>query len=155
MDKDFTTIMGGCMQIDAAYASRDVLRAFGIPDEFVDRFLQVRAGPDALDGTADDPQMDQGMAFSLLGIGAAGTAPAPVPVPGKTGTTPQINGIQNLIVFKSPNPVFRIVSVGKAGDVTRSVQMVVQKQVTPVGVAGGVGAAITAGRPTVVSWKEL
>jgi hypothetical protein len=33
--------------------------------------------------------------------------------------------------------------------------MVVQKQVTPVGVAGGVGAAITAGRPTVVSWKEL
>src|SRR6187551_1507971 len=108
-DEDFTTIIGGCQQIDAAYASRDVLRAFGIPDDFVDRFLQVRAGPDALDGTADDPQMDQAMAFSLLGLGAAGGAPppAPVPVPGKS---PQASGIQSIIVFKSPNPVFRIVS---------------------------------------------
>jgi hypothetical protein len=145
-DKDFTTIIGGCQQIDAAYASRDVLRAFGIPDDFVDRFLQVRAGPDALDGTPDDPQMDQATALSLLGLGAAGAAP---------GKSPQANQIQNLIVFKSPNPVFRIVSVGKSGDVTRSVQMVVQKQVTPVGVAAGVGAAIAAGRPTVFSWKEL
>src|SRR6187551_1397721 len=108
-DEDFTTIIGGCQQIDAAYAPRDVLRAFGIPDDFVDRFLQVRAGPDALDGTADDPQMDQAMAFSLLGLGAAGGAPppAPVPVPGKS---PQASGIQSIIVFKSPNPVFRIVS---------------------------------------------
>jgi len=158
-DEDFTAIVGGCQQIDAAYASRDVLRAFGIPDAFVDRFLQARAGPDALDGTADDPQMDQGMAFSLLGIGAAGTAPAPAPapapVPGGTGATPQVTGIQNLIVFKSTNPIFRVVSVGKSGDVTRSVQMVVQKQVTAIGVAAGVGAAIAAGRPQVLSWKEL
>jgi hypothetical protein len=156
-DEDFTAIVGGCQQIDAAYASRDVLRAFGIQDAFVDRFLQARAGPDALDGTADDPQMDQGMAFSLLGIGAAGTAPAPAPapVPGGTGATPQVTGIQNLIVFKSTNPIFRVVSVGKSGDVTRSVQMVVQKQVTSVGVAAGVGTAIAAGRPQVLSWKEL
>src|SRR6266404_3004117 len=41
-DQDFTTVNGGCQQIDAAYASRDVLRAFGIPDDFVDRFLQAR-----------------------------------------------------------------------------------------------------------------
>ena len=152
-DEDFTAIIGGgCLQIDAAYASRDVLRAFGIPDAFVDRFLQARAGPDALDGTADDPQMDQSTAFSLLGIGAAGTAPAPVP--GGSGTTRQVTGIQNLIVFKSSN-LFRIVSVGKSGDVTRSVQMVVQKQVTPVGVAAGGGTAIAVGHPTVISWKEL
>ena len=129
-DEDFTTILVGCQQIDAAYASRDVLRAFGIPDEFVDRFLQARRGPDALDGTADDPQMDQSTAFSLLGLGT-----------GASGSG-QTNGIQ-LIVFKSPNPVFRIVSVGKSGDVTRSVQMVVLKQ------AAGVG------RPSVFSWKEL
>jgi hypothetical protein len=141
-DEDFTTIIGGCQQIDAAYASRDVLRAFGIPDEFVDRFLQARRGADALDGTADDPQMDQPTAFSLLGIGAPGTAPAPVPVSGK-GTTPQVNGIQGLIVFKNPNPVFRVVSVGKSGDVTRSVEMVVLKQQAGVG------------RPQVFSWKEL
>jgi hypothetical protein len=130
-----------------------VLRAFGIPDDFVDRFLQVRAGPDALDGTADDPQMDQATAFSLLGIAGAGTAPPPVP--GKAGAPPQGNGIQSLIVFKSPNPVFRIVSVGKSGEVTRSIQMVVQKQLTSVGAAVGVGAAVAAGKPQVFSWKEL
>jgi hypothetical protein len=141
-DEDFTTIIGGCQQIDAAYASRDVLRAFGIPDEFVDRFLQVRRGPDALDGTADDPQMDQPMAFSLLGLGAVGVGTGAPIAPGKSpqGTA---GGIQNIIVFKSPNPVFRIVSVGKAGDVTRSVEMIVLKQ--PSG----------AGRPQVFSWKEL
>ena len=133
-DEDFTTIIGGCQQIDAAYASRDVLRALGIPDDFVDRFLQARRGPDALDGTADDPQMDQQTAFALLGVGGVGTGKSP-----QTNT----NGIQNLIVFKSPNPVFRIVSVGKSGDVTRSVEMVVLKQ------AAGVG------RPQVFSWKEL
>jgi hypothetical protein len=89
-----------------------------------------------MDGTADDPQMDQQTAFSLLGLGGVGTGT-------RTGTSPQANGIQNLIVFKSPNPVFRIVSVGKSGDVTRSVEMVVLKQ------AAGVG------RPQVFSWKEL
>jgi hypothetical protein len=137
-DEDFTTIIGGCQQIDAAYASRDVLRALGIPDEFVDRFLQVRRGPDAIDGTADDPQMDQQTAFSLLGIGAVQTGTA------QSAQANGIqNGIQNLIVFKSPNPVFRIVSVGKSGDVSRSVEMIVLKQ------AAGVG------RPQVFSWKEL
>jgi hypothetical protein len=133
-DEDFTTVIGGCQQIDAAYASRDVLRALGIPDEFVDRFLQARRGPDALDGTADDPQMDQQTAFSLLGLGAAGTG---------TANSPQVNGIQNMIVYKSPNPVFRIVSVGKSGDVSRSVQMIVLKQTAGVG------------RPQVYTWKEL
>src|ERR1700756_5174436 len=117
-DEDFTTIIGGCQQIDAAYASRDVLRALGIPDDFVDRFLQARRGPDALDGTADDPQMDQQTAFALLGLGGVGS-----------GKSPQTDGIQNLIVFKSPNPVFRIMSVGKSGNVTRLVEMVVLKQV--------------------------
>jgi hypothetical protein len=137
-DADFTTIIGGCQQIDAAYASRNVLRAFGIPDDFVDRFLQARRGADGLDGTADDPQMDQQTAFSLLGLTGAGTGT------GKSAQTNGIqNGIQNLIVFKSPNPVFRIVSVGKSGDVSRSVEMLVLKQ------AAGVG------RPQVFSWKEL
>lgn len=131
-DEDFTTVVGGCQQIDAAYASRDVLRALGIPDDFVDRFLQARRGPDGIDGTTDDTQMDQQTAVALLGLTGAGT-----------GKLPQANGIQNLIVYKSPNPVFRIVSVGKSGNVTRSVEMVVLKQ------AAGVG------RPQVFSWKEL
>jgi hypothetical protein len=54
-----------------------------------------------------------------------------------------LGGIQNLVVFKSPNAVFRIVSAGKSGDVTRSVEMVVQKQVLGIG------------HPQVFSWKEL
>ena len=94
----------------------------------------MRRGPDAVDGTADDPEMDQQTALSLLGLGAVGNG---------TAQLPQGNGIQNLLVFKSPNPVFRIVSIGKSGDVTRSVEMVVLKQ------AAGVG------RPQVFSWKEL
>ena len=130
-DQDFTTVNGGCQQIDAAYASRDVLRAFGIPDDFVDRFLQARRGADGIDGTADDPQMDQPTAFSLLGLASVRT------------NSPQTNGAQNLIVYKSPNPVFRVVSVGKCGNVTRSVQMIVLKQ------------ALGVGRPQVFSWKEL
>ncbi len=131
-DADFTTVIGGCQQIDAAYASRDVLRAFGIPDDFVDRFLQARHGPDGIDGTADDAQMDLNTAQTLLGLKGVGTA-----------TSPQANGILNLITYNSPNPVFRIVSVGKSGNVTRSVQMIVLKQVAGVG------------RPQVFSWKEL
>ena len=126
-DEDFT-VAGTCGAIDLAYASRDVLRALGIPDDFVDRFLQLRQGPDGIDGTADDAQMDQQTAFAMLGLNAAKLP---------------LGGIQNLVVFKSPNAVFRIVSAGKSGDVTRSVEMVVQKQVLGIG------------HPQVFSWKEL
>jgi hypothetical protein len=174
-DEDFTTIIGGCQQIDAAYASRDVLRAFGIPDEFVDRFLQVRRGPDALDGTEDDPQMDPSMAFSLLGLGAGmGTGTATTTAQSQQGTA---TGIQSILGFKSSD-IFRIVSVGKSGDLTRSVEMIVQKQQAGVaqlqaglaqlqaGLAqqqagvgqqqAGVGQLqVGVGHPTVFSWKEL
>ncbi|HEX4653733.1 MAG TPA: hypothetical protein VH227_05745 [Candidatus Udaeobacter sp.] len=127
-EQDFTTVVGNCQQIDMAYASRDMLRALGIPDDFVDRFLQLRQGQDGIDGTADDPQLDQATAFSTLGINLQGQ---------------QLGALQNVIIFKSPNPVFRIVSVGKSGDVTRSVEMVVQKQTAGIGL------------PQVFSWKEL
>ena len=126
-DEDFTTLVGGCQQIDVGYASRDVLRALGIPDNFVDQFLQIRRGPDAIDGTIDDPQLPAQTALSMLGIGAQS----------------QLGGIQNLIVYKAANPVFRIMSVGKSGNVTRSIEMVVQKPTAGVG------------RPNVFSWKEL
>ena len=138
-DEDFTTIIGGCQQIDAAYASRDVLRALGIPDEFVDRFLQVRRGPDGIDGTADDGIIDPNAALPMLGI---------------NGT--QIQAVGNQIQPYKTSNVFRVVSVGKSGDVTRSVQMIVQKQTVMQPVGTGVAAAATsAGRPTIYSWKEL
>jgi hypothetical protein len=121
-DKDFT-VVGTCGAIDLAYASRDVLRALGIPDNFVDQFLQLRQGPDGIDGTADDAQLDQQTAFAMLGLKNAQVLQSPV-------------------VFKSPNAVFRILSAGKSRDVTRSVEMVVQKQVLGIG------------HPQVFSWKE-
>jgi hypothetical protein len=76
--------------------------------------------------------MDANTAFSLLGLVG-------------TGTSQQSSPIQNVIdqQYKNPNTVFRITSVGKSGNVTRSVEMVVLKQ------AAGVG------RPQVFSWKEL
>ena len=139
-DEDFTVVTGGCQKIDLAWASRDVLRALDLGDDVVDRFLQLRLGPDGIDGTADDTQFNDLPDALTRGLG--------------------LNQQQSLLVqaqkpigFK--DPFFRIVSVGKSGDVTRSVQMVVQKQVMSAGIAAGVGAAIPVGHPTVISWKEL
>jgi hypothetical protein len=71
------------------------------------------------------------------------------------GIPTQAASIQSLIQqpYKSSN-VFRVVSVGKSGDVTRSVQMIVQKQMA---VQPGVAAAPTlaGNQPRIFSWKEL
>ena len=48
-----------------------------------------------------------------------------------------------------------IVSVGKSGEVTRSVEMVVLKQVVPAGAPAGATTVLGVGRPQVFSWKEL
>jgi general secretion pathway protein K len=54
-DDDFTLNSSG--PIDLAWASRDVLLSLpGLTPEIVDRFLQVRQGPDGIDGTEDDMQ---------------------------------------------------------------------------------------------------
>jgi hypothetical protein len=126
-DEDFAAIPSPCTQIDLAWASRDVLRALEIGDDRVDQFLQLRRGPDGVDATADDSPLDQTTAFAILGLNLPPNQQPPALA-------------KNLITFKTP--VFRVVSVGKSGDVTRSVQMVVQKQ-----------AGISA--PRVMSWKEL
>jgi hypothetical protein len=125
-EEDFT-VCDQCNQgIDVAWASRDVLRALGIGDDYVDRFLQLRAGPDGVDGTADDVQFNDVQDALTRGLGL---------------NSQQISQLQNLIGFNFP--VFRVVSKGKSGDVTRSVQMIV----STMGAAGG--------RPSVTSWKEL
>jgi len=142
-DKDFT-VVGNCGAIDVAWASRDVLRALpGMGEDSVDRFLQLRQGQDGIDGTADDFQF---------------TATNPPQVPQEAiaalGLNPQqFQMIQALVQYKGP--VVRIVSIGKSGDVTRSVEMIVFKPTTPLGGAAGLGASIAAGRPQVFSWKEL
>jgi hypothetical protein len=130
-DQDFTVI-ANCGPIDLAWASRDVLRALpGMGDDSVDRFLQLRRGPDGIDGTADDFQFNATVGTSV-----------PPEVQAALGLNPQqFQQIQALVQFKGP--VLRIVSVGRSRNVTRSVEMVVLKQ------PGGVG------RPQVFSWKEL
>jgi hypothetical protein len=124
-DEDFT-VCDQCNQgIDVAWASRDALRALGIGDDYVNRFLQLRAGPDGVDGTADDTQFNDAQDGLTRGLGL---------------NSVQISQLQNLVGFNFP--VFRIVSEGKSGDVTRSVQMIV---------SGGGGLR----GPSVISWKEL
>jgi hypothetical protein len=133
-DDDFTltTCTGGAAGavIDVGWASRDVLRALlgslgGIADDRVDAFLQLRRGPDGTDGTIDDPQLDLPTALTTLGF--------------RGGQPPQNLGVT--IPQPKSTTVFRIRSVGKSGDVTRTVQMITS------GSAGG--------RPTIMSWKEL
>jgi hypothetical protein len=157
-DEDFTVLplqALGQYRIDLAWASRDVLRALsailpGMTDDRVDRFLQLRRGSDGIDGTADDYQFGstaQGSASSIL---TGGSVPPEVlttlglnqqqfqqQLPGST------TSIANLLTFRGP--ILRVVSVGKSGDVTRSVQMIISK--------ASLGGA--AGQPTVMSWKEL
>lgn len=120
-DEDFTINSSG--PIDLAWASRDVLRALpGMRDELVDRFLQMRRGPDGIDGTADDYPFN-----SLADVQAV------------LGFSPeQFQQIASLVGFK--DQVFRIASMGKSGNVSRTVQMVVRK---------------TGNIPQLISWKEL
>jgi type II secretory pathway component PulK len=120
-DDDFTINSSG--PIDLAWASRDVLRALpGMKDDLVDRFLQLRRGPDGVDGTADDtPFKDLADIQYVLGF-----------------SPEQFQQLAGLVGFN--DQVYRIMSVGKSGDSTRAVQMVVRK---------------TANVPQVIAWKEI
>ncbi len=120
-DDDFTIDSSG--PIDLAWASRDVLRALpGMRDDFVDRFLQLRRGPDGIDGTADDAQFG-----NLADIQyALGFSPE------------QFQQLAALVGFN--DQVIRILSVGKSGNIARTVKMVVRK-------SGNI--------PEVIAWKEL
>jgi hypothetical protein len=132
-DQDFTLSNCGGV-LDLGWASRDMLRALvqslGVSgDDKVDQFLQLRRGTDGVDGTADDGLVDMPTALRTLGFPAQ-----------QSQQSPQLTGL-NLGLKNTL--VFRVTSVGKSGDVTRTVQMIVSKG----GTAGG--------RPQVMSWKEL
>jgi hypothetical protein len=120
-DDDFTIDSSG--PIDLAWASRDVLRALpGMRDDFVDRFLQLRRGPDGIDGTADDAQF-RNLADIQYALGLS---------------QEQFQQLAALVGFN--DQVMRILSVGKSGNVARTVKMVVRK-------SGNI--------PEVIVWKEL
>ena len=119
-DADFTLYSSG--PIDLVWASRDVLLALpGFNEQMVDRYLQLRRGPDGIDGTADDAAFE-----SLDQVRVA------------LGFTPdQFTQLAGLLGFN--DQIVRVVSVGKSGDVTRTVQMILRKS----------------GTPQMIRWKEL
>lgn len=147
-DEDFTLSNCGGV-VDLGWASRELLRALveslGIGgDDRVDQFLQLRQGPDGIDGTTDDFQFSSTVGGTTQRGITAGSLPPEVQT--ALGLNQQqLQQIQSLNVnlgFKN-TLVFRVTSVGKSGDVTRTVQMIIAKG----GAAGG--------RPQVMSWKEL
>jgi hypothetical protein len=107
-DDNFTLNSGG--PVDLAWASREVLLSLpGLTPEMVERFLQLRQGPDGIDGTEDDTQfkaMEEVRA--TLGLNEE-----------------QFKQLNGLISFK--DPIFRVVSVGMAGKAKRTVQMVFRR----------------------------
>ena len=111
-DDDFTVsimLNGGGQGIDVQWASRDVLLALpGMTSDIVDRFLQLRQGPDQIDGTEDDVQFKSADFQVAVGLNPQ-----------------QFKQLQNLISFNSP--VYRVVSVGTAKTTTRTVQMVFRR----------------------------
>ncbi|MDQ3199257.1 MAG: general secretion pathway protein GspK [Verrucomicrobiota bacterium] len=111
-DADITLFSTG--PIDLTWASRDVLLSLpGFNEPIADRFLEYRRGPDGSDGTEDDPVFE-----SLDQVRLA------------LGFTPeQFAQLSGLIGFK--DQVVRVVSVGKSGNVTRTVQMIIRKSATP------------------------
>ena len=127
-DDDFT-VVNVLNKIDLQWASRDVLLALpGMTPEVVDRFLQLRQGPDGVDGTADDMQFkDVPDALRVLGVSREQFEKSP---------------LANLVTVRVP--VLRVVSVGTAGHAKRTVEMVFMR--------GNVGAGSVT---NVFSWKEF
>ncbi len=107
-DDEFTVNSSG--PVDLAWAPRDVLRALpGFTEPMVERFLQVRAGPDGVDGTADDTvfkNMDEARV-------ALGLSPQ------------QFQQLSPFVSFR--DSVIRVVSTGRSSDVTRVIQLVFRR----------------------------
>ncbi len=112
-DDDFTVDTPTDSAPDLAWASRDVLAALSesITPEMVDRYLQLRQGPDGVDGTEDDTQF-KSAAEVLNAMGLNPTAASQLTSKGLVGFNV---------------PIFRVTSVGTAGRATRTVQMVFRR----------------------------
>ena len=108
-DADFT-LNSTDARIDINWASRDVLLALpGFTEPTADRFIQMRRGPDDIEGTEDDVIFDGQQLQIALGF-----------------RPDQFNQLAALIRFDSQ--VVRVVSIGKSGPATRTVRVVIYKQ---------------------------
>ncbi len=120
-DANFTVNSTG--PIDLAWAPRELLLSLpGMTEPLVDQFLTFRRGPDEIDATEDDPEF-KSIEDVRVSLGFS---------------TEQFKQLAPLVGFR--DQVVRVMSVGKSGDVTRTVQMVVRKA----------GNALQ-----LISWKEL
>ncbi len=110
--------------LDLAWAPRDLLLALpGMTSEKVDAFLALRRGADDIEGTEDDAEFKTVEEVRVaLGLSAE-----------------QFKELAPLVGIK--DQVVRVVSVGRSGDVSRTVQMVIRKA--------------NNGPPQLISWKEL
>ena len=96
--------------IDLAWASRDVLLALpGMTPDIVARFLELRQGPDGVDGTEDDVRF-QNMSEIATALRM---------------NDQQFKQIETFVTFKTP--IFRVTSVGTSGKAKRTVQMVFRR----------------------------
>ena len=112
-DADFT-LNSTDAKIDINWASRDVLLALpGFTEPLADRFLQLRRGPDDIEGTEDD----------VIFTSAAPKGDVQIALGFRDD---QFIQLANLITVTSQ--VVRIVSIGKSGPVTRTVRLVIFKQ---------------------------
>jgi type II secretory pathway component PulK len=109
-DADFT-LNSTDAKIDINAASRDVLLALpGFTEPIADRFLQMRRGPDDIEGNEDDLKFTNAEEVRIaLGFRAD-----------------QFNQLAALITLDSQ--VVRIVSIGKSGPMARTVRVVIYKQ---------------------------
>ena len=117
---DFTLLSRG--PIDLQWASEEVIAALPrVGQQRARSFIQQRQGQDKLDGTADDRQLETlQFAAQLLGV-----APN------------DLQQMQDLVILNDSTT--RIISIGQAGDVTRTFEVVVRKE--------GM-------QPPVLLWKE-
>ena len=110
--------------LNLAWATKDVIMALpNISEDRVDQFIAIREGPDGVVGTEDDGIRAGDMTTVEVALG--------VP-PG------QLSAVG--VTFNPTDSVWRVVSVGKSGEVTRTIRVVYIKQ------AGG--------PPQLRSWKE-
>jgi len=109
-DADFT-LNSQDYRIDINSASRDVLLALpGFTEPLADRFLQMRRGPDGIEGTEDDVVFASLQDVQIaLGF-----------------RQDQFNQLAGLI--RTDSQIVRIVSTGKSGPVSRTVRLVIYKR---------------------------
>jgi type II secretory pathway component PulK len=124
---DFTIYTQG--QIDLQSASARILQCLpGVGTPNVYRFLQVRMGPDGIDGTLDDYDFSKHggvtYAMNLLGLSSL-----------------QVQVLTPYVIIDNPQtPTVHIRSIGQCGTVFRRVEVVARKQ--------GL-------QPNILSWKEF